>query len=224
MARGLLAAMAALLAVVVVSDLFALFAGARVYLLIDGDQGFAFAPQQELEAAYSLYETAGNVQGYVYLPCAILFVVWFFRMRRNAGLLGPDRFDKGPGWAIGAWFVPLANFWMPYRIAVDMWGASTPLPADGVPYRASIWPVNLWWGLFVSSTLFGRYAGSRYSAAETLTDVRGAVMQYMAADVLDIAAAVAAGYFAVRLASLQGLKATEWPFRTTSAPLQGEQA
>ncbi|MFD7408699.1 DUF4328 domain-containing protein [Streptomyces sp. NPDC059866] len=209
--RGLLAAMSALLGVVALSDLFAVFAGARIHTLTDEGHDVATAPQ-DLDAAYSLYQTAGNVQGTVYLPCAVLFVVWFFRMRRNTGLLAPDRFRRGPGWAIAGWFVPLVNFWMPYRIAVDMWGAGTPLPTDGEPYRTSIWPVNVWWGLFVSSTLFGRYAGSRYEDAESIAEVRVAVMQYMAADVLDVAAAAAAVYFAVRLTAMQRLKATEGPW------------
>ncbi|WP_346138412.1 DUF4328 domain-containing protein [Streptomyces coeruleofuscus] len=207
-ARGLLAAASAALAIIALSDLFAVFAGARIYLLIDEEQGFAAAPQQRLDAAYSLYETAGDLQGNVYLPCAALFVAWFFRTRRNTGLLAPDRFRKGPGWAIGGWLIPLANFWLPYRIAVDMWGAATPLPAGGEPYRTSIWPVNLWWGLLVSSTLFDWYAASRYQSAEALTEIRAAVMQYMAADALHIAAVVAAVYFAARLTSMHWRKAT----------------
>ncbi|MFJ4978014.1 DUF4328 domain-containing protein [Streptomyces coeruleorubidus] len=213
--RGLLAAASVSLAIVALSDLLAVFAGARIYLLIDEDQGFTAAPQQSLDAAYSLYQTAGNVQGIVFLPCAVLFIAWFFWTRRNTGLLAPDRFRKGPGWAIGGWLIPLANFWLPYRIAVDMWGAASPLPADGEPYRAGIWPVNLWWGLLVSSSLYGLYASSRYESAETLTEIRSAVMQYMAADVLDLAAAVAAVYFAVRLTSMHWLKAT------ASSPYRG---
>ncbi|MFE9444822.1 DUF4328 domain-containing protein [Streptomyces sp. NPDC006602] len=212
--RGLLVAASALLAVVALSDLFAVFVGARIHTLIDGDQGFATAPQEKLDAAYSLYQTTGNVQVTLYLPCAIVFVAWFFRMRRNTGLLAPDRFSKGPGWAIAGWLIPLVHFWMPYRVAVDMWGAATPLPSDGEPYRASIWPVNVWWALFVSSTLFERYAGSRYDNAEGLAEVRAAVTQYMAADLLEIAAAVAAVYFAIRLTAMQRLKATEGPYGT----------
>ncbi|KOG30540.1 hypothetical protein AQJ84_00330 [Streptomyces resistomycificus] len=207
-ARGLLAAVSVAVGIVALSDLFAVFAGARITMLIDEDQGFAVAPQRRLDAAYSLYESAGDFQSVVYLPCAIVFVVWFFWTRRNTGLLAPDRFSKGPGWAIGAWLIPLVNLWLPYRIAVDMWGAATPLPTDGEPYRASIWPVNLWWGLFVSSTLFRRYAASRYESAEALTEIRAAVTQYMAADVLSAAAAVAAVYFAVRLTSMYWRKAT----------------
>lgn len=215
--RGLLAAVSVLLAVVALSDLFAVFAGVRIHMLIDGGQGFATAPQRELDAAYKLYETAGNLQGMTYVPCAVLFLIWFFSMRRATGPLAPDRFRNGHGWAIGAWLIPLANLWMPYRIAVDMWGASTPLPDDGEPHRTSIWPVNLWWGLFVAGTLFGRYAGSRYEDAETLAQVQTAVGQYIAADLLDVAAAAAAVCFAVRLTTMQRLKASEGPYRTAVA-------
>ncbi|WP_228472857.1 DUF4328 domain-containing protein [Streptomyces cyaneochromogenes] len=185
--------------------------------MIDADGGFVAAPQQELDAAASLYETAGRYQVTVYLPAAIIFVIWFFRMRRNTGLMAPDQFRNGPGWAIGAWLIPLVNLWMPYRIALDMWGAATPLPAEGERYRARTWPVNLWWGLFVFSVLFNRYAGTKYKNAETLTEIKNAVVQYMAADVLHIVAAAAAVHFTVRLTAMQRLKATEGPFRPAVA-------
>ncbi|MFE0250462.1 DUF4328 domain-containing protein [Streptomyces sp. NPDC059010] len=209
---GLLIAAVAGLALVALCDAFSLVAGLRLRAAIDADGGFVTAPRQELEAAASLYETAGRYQVIVYLPAAILFVVWFFRMRRNTGLLAPDRFRNGPGWAIGAWLIPLVNLWMPYRIALDMWGAATPLPAGGERYRARTWPVNLWWGLFAFSVLFNRYAGTKYDKAETLTEVRDAVVQYMAADVLHIVAAAAAVHFAVRLTAMQRSKAVQGPY------------
>ncbi|WP_246101115.1 DUF4328 domain-containing protein [Streptomyces cyaneus] len=208
---GLLVAAVAGLALVAFCDLFSLFAGFRFLAVIDGDGGFFTAPQQELDAAAALYETAGRYQAIVYVPAAIVFVVWFFRMRRNTGLLAPDRFRNGPGWAIGAWLIPLVNLWLPYRIALDMWGAATPLPAEGERFRARTWPVNLWWGLFVFSVLFDRYEMTKYRDAETLMEIRDAVVQYMTADAVHIAAAAAAMYFAVRLTTMQRLKAIEGP-------------
>ncbi|WP_338894414.1 DUF4328 domain-containing protein [Streptomyces sp. TG1A-60] len=54
----------------------------------------------------------------------------------NTALLAPDRFGKGRGWAIGGWPIPQANFWLPYRTPVDLWGAATPLKATASsPYR-----------------------------------------------------------------------------------------
>ncbi|MEU9050596.1 DUF4328 domain-containing protein [Streptomyces sp. NPDC048384] len=211
--RALLAVAAGGLALVALCDVFSLFAGFRLRAVIDGDGGFVTAPQQELDAAASLYDTAGRFQVMVYLPAAIVFVVWFFRMRRNTGLLTPDRFRNGPGWAIGAWLIPLVNLWMPYRVAFDMWGAATQLPAEGETHRTRVWPLNLWWALFVFSVLFNRYAGQKYRNAETLTEIKDAVGQYMAADVVHIAAAAAAIHFAVRLTAMQRRKAVEGLYR-----------
>lgn len=211
---GLLLAAVGGLVLVALCDVFSLFAGYRLRAALGSVDAFVQDSPQELEAAASLYQTAGRYQVIVYLPAAIVFVVWFFRMRRNTGLLAPDRFRNGPGWAIGAWLIPLVNLWMPYRIALDMWGAATPLPAEGERYRARTWPVNLWWGLFVFSVLFNRYAGTKYKDAERLTEIRHSVVQYMAADVLHIAAAAAAVYFAVGLTTMQRLKAVEGPYRS----------
>lgn len=211
--RFLLVGVAALLATVSLSDLFAVYVGVRLYALLDGEEGGVLASQQqEVDDAYSLYGTAGQLQAYTYLACGIGFVVWFYGMRRYAGVLGPDRFRNGPGWAIGSWFIPLVNFWMPYRIAVDIWGASTRLPADGERHKIAFWPVNLWWGLFLTTILFQWYAGRRYTNAEALAEIRDAVLQVMVADTLEVAAAAAAVYFAVRLTAMQRLKAAEGPY------------
>ncbi|MGW0391126.1 DUF4328 domain-containing protein [Streptomyces sp. NPDC003042] len=202
-----------MLAAVAVSDLFAAYAGFRIYTVIEGDGGFAFAPQDELDRADALYRTAGHFQPVAFFVCAIVFIVWFHWMRRDAGVFGsPDRFHRGPGWAIGSWFIPFVNFWLPYRIAIDMWGASTRLPADGQPYKVSFWPVNLWWGLFVLTALSNQYAGRRYNNAQSLGDVRDAVFQVLLADLLNIAAAAAAAHFVIRLTTMQRLKAAEGPY------------
>ncbi|MFD7692460.1 DUF4328 domain-containing protein [Streptomyces sp. NPDC059805] len=197
----LLAVVCVLLAGMALTDLFAVFAGLRIRMLTEGDPGRA------LDGAYTLYERAGDLQGMVTLPGMVVFVVWFFLMRRDLGVLTPDAFRNGRGWALGGWLIPLVNLWMPYRVAVDMWGAAAPLPR-----RPSFWPVNLWWGLFVGGTLLGRYAASRYADSDSLTEVREAVAQYMAADLLNAGAAVAAAWFAVRLTAMQRSKAVRGPF------------
>ncbi|KAB2976544.1 DUF4328 domain-containing protein [Streptomyces sp. SS1-1] len=197
----LLVVVCVLLAGMALTDLFAVFAGLRIRTLTGAD------PARALDGAYTLYERAGDLQGMVTLPGMVVFVVWFYLMRRDLGVLAPDAFRNGRGWAVGGWLIPFVNLWMPYRVAVDMWGAAAPLPR-----RASLWPVNLWWGLFVGGTLLGRYASSGYADSDGLTEVREAVAQYVAADLLNAGAAVAAGYVAVRLTAMQRFKAARGPF------------
>ncbi|MEW1872351.1 DUF4328 domain-containing protein [Streptomyces caelestis] len=135
-------------------------------------------------------------------------------MRRRIEPLAPNWFRKGPGWAIGAWFIPVANLWLPYRIAADMWNACALLPTEGRSHRLPMWPVNLWWGLFVGATLLGRYTSARLDMTDSLAGLSDAVTLYLAVDLLYAATAGAAVVFAVRLTALQRLKATEGLSRT----------
>ncbi|MGW7264476.1 DUF4328 domain-containing protein [Streptomyces sp. NPDC054842] len=190
----------------------------RLKSAIGTDGGFTAAPSGGFDSAVALYDTAARYQVMVYLPCVIVFVVWFLHMRRKTEPLGPDRFRNGPSWAVWAWFVPLANLWMPHRVAADMWTAATPLPRDGEPYVSRLWPVHLWWTLFLASGLFTRVAAYKYKHATTLAEVSSGVTQDMVSDVLHLAAAAAAAYFAYRLTVMQRTKAAEGPFGRT--PLQ----
>lgn len=60
--------------------------------------------------------------GYIVMLIAtgIVFMVWQYRHAKNARLLGQEE-GLGPGWAIGGWFVPLANLVLP---AVQIFGSS----------------------------------------------------------------------------------------------------
>jgi len=49
----------------------------------------------------------------------------------------------GVGWAIGAWFVPVLNFWRPKQTANDIWSASDPT-AEGKHLGS---PLLTWWWL-----------------------------------------------------------------------------
>ncbi|MFI2377315.1 DUF4328 domain-containing protein [Streptomyces sp. NPDC018964] len=210
--QGLLIAVVAAFAAAALSDLFAVYTGVRLRAVVDGD--VTATTVSDLESAYSLYENAGRVQVATSLLCVVLFITWFFLMRRRTGPLAPDRFRMGSGWAIGAWFVPVANLWLPYRVAVDMWGACTPLPTEGESRQVPTWPVNLWWSLFVGTVLLGRYASARLDMTDSLTGLSDAVTLYLAVDLLYAVTAGAAVLFTVRLTALQRLKATQGPYWT----------
>ncbi len=42
----------------------------------------------------------------------MVFIIWQFRHAKNAQVLGAYG-GLGPGWAIGGWFVPFANYVLP---------------------------------------------------------------------------------------------------------------
>jgi Domain of unknown function (DUF4328) len=80
----------------------------------------------------------GQLAAIVELPLIVTFLIWFFRVRRNAGLWGPQRL--GQWWSIGGWVVPVVFCWFPYWITVDAWRASAADPASptGRPAAAAL--------------------------------------------------------------------------------------
>ncbi|MER6095269.1 DUF4328 domain-containing protein [Streptomyces sp. NPDC001728] len=143
----------------------------------------------------------------VYLATGIVFIVWFHRLRKNAEVWAADLQTRTPGYAIGGWFIPIANFWIPRAIAAEIWRASRrePYAADG---RGELALLNGWWVCWTVSTVTNWVSGQMYETAETTGDYTTASQWSLAGYALDIAAAVLAVLFVRRLTSMQHAKAT----------------
>lgn len=154
----------------------------------------------DLNVAYSMAFT-------LFVATGIVFIVWFHRLRKNAEVWAGDLQSRKPGWAIGGWFIPLANLWIPRGIAADIWRASRwqPYAADG---RGEMTLLNSWWTLFAVGMVVDRIAGQLYKFAETAEAYTTAAYWSLAAYALDIGAAVLAILFVRRLTSMQHAKAT----------------
>ncbi|MFI9120293.1 DUF4328 domain-containing protein [Streptomyces bikiniensis] len=154
----------------------------------------------DLNAAYDMAFT-------LYVATGIVFIVWFHRLRKNAEVWAGDLQSRKPGWAIGGWFVPIANLWIPRGIAVDVWRASRwqPYAADGARELVLL---NAWWTFWVADAIVDRVASQLYKRAETADAHITAASWSLAGYLLDIIAAVLAVLFVRRLTSMQHTKAT----------------
>ncbi|MEU9717963.1 DUF4328 domain-containing protein [Streptomyces sp. NPDC047976] len=209
---GLAIALSVLFALVMGTDALALHADWTMRALADrlaADPGAV--GDAEADRATRLIGLTGTFQGNATIVTGIVFLVWFHRVRANAELFAPGAGRLGRGWAVGAWFVPLANLWLPYRIAATTWTSSTPAGAGAG--RRGFGPslVSLWWGGFVLSKLLGWYGGRSYSRAETPEAVRDAATTMLAGDVVDLAAAVLAVLLVRRLTAMQRVRAAQGP-------------
>ncbi|HKE19890.1 MAG TPA: DUF4328 domain-containing protein [Kofleriaceae bacterium] len=63
----------------------------------------------------------------VLLGCALMFCLWTYRVARNAVALG-GQLSVSPGSAVGYYFIPIINWWMPYTALAQVWDASDPDP------------------------------------------------------------------------------------------------
>ncbi len=83
----------------------------------------------------------------------VSFLAWLWRARVNSARIcdAPQRLRIR--WAVGAWFVPLGNLWLPQMVLADLWRASRPdTPPRGADLRTvpASKLIALWWGLFVA--------------------------------------------------------------------------
>lgn len=118
-----------------------------------------------------------SARGFVFLASVIAVLVWFKAAYDNLRPLGATNLRYTPGWAIGGWFIPIGNLFIPKQIANDLWRASDPaLPPD----QGEKWKfapktglLHLWWGAWiVSNVLEGAARGTEQVAIDQV-DVGG---------------------------------------------------
>ncbi|MFJ7586548.1 DUF4328 domain-containing protein [Streptomyces sp. NPDC097617] len=206
---GLAITLAVLFALVIGFDVFAVYADWNLRLLMERLITDPALSDAELDRGHRLTGRAGMLQGQAAILTGIVFIIWFHLVRTNAEVFAPGADRLSRGWAIGAWFVPLANLWLPYRIAVTTWGSSIPTGSDGGYRRFPLTLVNLWWGVFILSKLLSWYGGRTYSVADSAEAAHDAATTMLVSDLLDIAAAVLAVVFVRRLTAMQHARAAQ---------------
>ncbi|MFI5681528.1 DUF4328 domain-containing protein [Streptomyces cellulosae] len=127
---------------------------------------------------------------YVSAPAIVLFLVWLAQSRRNAQELSPQASPASRGWTIGAWFIPVVNFFVPRRFVLDIGRASS---ASWEPKRDTAL-VNLWWIAWITHALV-------LVVADRVAP--GSMALLIVAEALMIAAAVLLGLVIERITALQ---------------------
>lgn len=90
------------------------------------------------------------------IMAGIAFLVWIRRAYGNLSAWGYER-ERGAGWSIGAWFVPILNFFRPFTIVREIYCASDPdhRPGDAVIAKAPGF-MSAWWAAWLLANLLGR--------------------------------------------------------------------
>jgi hypothetical protein len=203
---GLAKAVSILLAVVIVTDMFAVWAGYRSLDVLNRlVSDFGFVTSQEIDSADLRYRLAGIVQSAALIATCVVFLVWFHRARVNAEVFAPEYHAKKRGWTFWGWICPVVNLWFPRRIALDIWNASAAENRRGAAL------LNWWWALWLMTEFIGWAAGCQYARAETPEEIQRALGSMLFTDALDIVAAILAILFVRRLTQMQHEKALRGP-------------
>lgn len=118
------------------------------------------------------------------VACGVVYLAWLSRAVENAPAIGAGIPPHGPRGAIGWWFAPFANWFVPYRIVADLHARLGTAADHG---RARVVVLG-WWLVYVLSGLLG-YLGLLLSFGETLDDVR---LEFAASELTDAVQIVAA--------------------------------
>ena len=102
----------------------------------------------DLEGADNRRIVVVALQGMVGLGAVIAWLMWQHRTQSNVRDLGIEGLRFTPGWAVGWWFIPIANLWQPSRTVSELWRAST----HGEEWtRVQAPKVGWWWVSFLAS-------------------------------------------------------------------------
>lgn len=151
---------------------------------------------ERIFAADARQGAGGLAQLLAFLLTAVGFLFWFRRAYRNLPALGAEDLRFKPGWAVGAWFVPILGLIRPKMIANDIWRASDPdfSAASGNDWHDSaVAPLlHWWWATFLISSMVSQASGRMLLTAETLSEQQRADQIAVGADIASIISGVVA--------------------------------
>lgn len=139
------------------------------------------------------------------LIVAVVFIMWMWRAAKNNEALGRQQPRFRPGWAIGGWFIPLANLVIPVLIMQDLWrGSDQSIPRGDMRWkiadRSAL--VGWWWGLLFASRVFNAI-GNSIGDNGGLTNLRQGIAIQTVGTAITIVAAVLAVLVVRRLGERQ---------------------
>ena len=115
---------------------------------IDLIDNLATKTDADLTAFDNSTQSLGGAYLLAVVATAVAFLAWLSRAVNNVGALGGGTPLVTPRWSIGWWFVPFANFVMPFRIVKDLDRRMS--PADSPP---SVMLLGWWWALIVGGNV-----------------------------------------------------------------------
>jgi Domain of unknown function (DUF4328) len=153
--RGLTTALTWLFAVHIVLTVVLIF-GVFNHLRVLGDKeaGGLVVDTKAVNDANALPASMILLSGLVALAIFVLLIIWLYRAAKNNEALGRQNPRLGPGWAIGGWFIPLANFVIPFIIMDDVWRGADPSLARGDPNWRRSSTLRAIWAWLVTAVIF----------------------------------------------------------------------
>lgn len=178
----------------------------------------AIVSEGEANVADGISVGYGGLWLLLFLATAVVFIVWQYRHAVNARTLGVHGGLAHPGWAIGGWFIPLANLVLPARQIYRSSRAPRVVPSSGTIALLVGWAIAMW----VSQAL-DRAAWWLWTDADGFTSQdleQSATSDYLSgvAAMIDLVAAVLALLLVRMLTKRQDAAFDSWFVEEPAAP------
>lgn len=165
-----------------------------------GGLGGAIAPAESFAGLERVLTATGVLNVLTVVAAGIAVLRWIYRTSRNAHALGAAM-TVTPSWAVGWFFVPVANLWKPFQAVSETWQVSAdPHAPDAVPIPVVL---RIWWGCWIASSIISNIDFRLSMRAETAEQLIAASWFTVAAVPVDVALTIALAAIMRRLSQMQ---------------------
>lgn len=147
-----------LICIVLGLEIISLISGFFQYNLLQNAASGTVISTEEANANDLREQIIGLFYSLAFLVSGITFIMWFRRAYYNLHQK-VSSLSYGEGWAAGAWFVPILNWFRPFQIMAELY-KHTPevLLKHNIEIQQKLQKTNLaiWWTLWLSSSILAQ--------------------------------------------------------------------
>ncbi len=166
-ASQLKVALFALLGMTIVSSLSDVFGMMALSRAIEGSFVSDAAMMEAMEALDARAGLVGLGFLGVYVASVICSARWIMKAHANLRELSVDPPETTPGWAVGWFFVPVANLVKPLQAMRELWWASL-APGAWREQGSSPGLLQGWWALWILANVLGNLASRMIMSADDM--------------------------------------------------------
>jgi hypothetical protein len=166
-------------------------------VLSDNESGGLVTDTKAVNDSNALAGSMIILSGLVSIAIFVLLIIWLYRAAKNNEALGRLNPRLGPGWAIGGWFIPLANFVIPFIVMDDVWRGADPSIAWGDPGWRRSSTLGAIWAWLVTAVIWYVPSTIASSGGDVRADEPDKVRRNDTLRIIGAVSAILAAVFAI---------------------------
>lgn len=126
------------------------------------------SPLAQLYAATALFSVVVTIVTF------IAFAMWIYRAAANVVAAEVSGFEYSAGWAVGWYFIPIANLVKPFHAMRQIWNASHGQASNALNHGNPL--LTIWWTTWLISNIANNISARLSLRADTVSEAQFATM------------------------------------------------